>query len=84
MRNCVWFCRFFPDLMKNHRCHDVLLFCIGCHQRSNAFDTNLKQRLADECDAPLDAGSRSKFRHDSNAHKVKAAARSVTRGTNTS
>lgn len=46
--------------MKSKASHDVLLLCPKCHQRSNMFDMNLRRKLSDECDAPLN-DAKSKF-----------------------
>ena len=27
--------KFFPDVMRDHQSHDVLLMCLGCHQKGN-------------------------------------------------
>ena len=27
--------KLFPDVMRDHQSHDVLLMCLNCHQRSN-------------------------------------------------
>ncbi|CAG0901331.1 unnamed protein product [Darwinula stevensoni] len=42
----------FPDLMKSHLSHDILLFCLSCHLRASAFDSHLRDILAEECNAP--------------------------------
>ena len=41
------------EIMKSHQSHDVLLMCVGCHQESNILDLKMRQRLADECHAPI-------------------------------
>ncbi|KAL4707173.1 hypothetical protein ACJJTC_018908 [Scirpophaga incertulas] len=45
--------KFFPDVMKDHSCHDVVLMCASCHCRSNASDQAVRQQLARDCGAPL-------------------------------
>lgn len=40
-------------VMKDHTSHDVLLLCPKCHQLSNMADLGVRNRLADECDAPF-------------------------------
>lgn len=37
--------------------HDILLMCVGCHQRANQYDAALRQRLAVEAGAPLNVSS---------------------------
>ena len=29
--------KFFPDVMRDHQSHDVLLMCLNCHQQSNRY-----------------------------------------------
>lgn len=41
--------------MKDHTSHDVLLLCPRCHQISNMHDSNLREKLAIECEAPFPA-----------------------------
>ncbi|CAM9981375.1 unnamed protein product [Lampetra planeri] len=41
--------RHFPQQMKDHQSHDVLLLCTPCHAASAAHDLRLKRQLADEC-----------------------------------
>ncbi len=41
--------------------HDVLLMCVGCHQRANQYDATLKQQLAAEVGAPLNVSSLKYF-----------------------
>ena len=67
--------RYFPQVLKEHRSHDVVLMCLTCHQRSNVYDAAVKERLASECDAPLDAGENGKYRRDHAVHRVKSAAK---------
>lgn len=45
--------RYFPESMKSHSSHDVLLLCSLCHQRSNASDMRMREKLAIECNAPF-------------------------------
>ena len=30
--------KYFPEVMRDHQSHDVLLMCVHCHQRSNLHD----------------------------------------------
>ena len=53
----------------------MVLMCLTCHQRSNVYDAAVKERLANECDAPLDAGENGKYRRDHAVHRVKSAAK---------
>ncbi|RVE52065.1 hypothetical protein evm_003343 [Chilo suppressalis] len=69
--------RYFPEVMKDHSCHDVLLLCLSCHQRSNMADLDVRLRLAAECDAPLTNRDFTKFTEDHTVKKVKSAARAL-------
>ena len=33
--------------------HDVLLLCVKCHQTSNQYDSNMRQQLAHQYNAPI-------------------------------
>ncbi|KAI8121866.1 Exonuclease 3'-5' domain-containing protein 2 [Lucilia cuprina] len=45
--------KHFPDVMKSHTSHDVLLLCPKCHQLSNISDLKVRHRLSQICDAPF-------------------------------
>ena len=45
--------KFFPSVMKDHMCHDILLLCRDCHLRSDMFNVALRYQLAEECNAPI-------------------------------
>ncbi|XP_059620765.1 exonuclease 3'-5' domain-containing protein 2 [Phlebotomus argentipes] len=71
--------KFFPKIMKSHSSHDVLLLCTPCHQRSSRHDLDLRQRLAQECNAPLEADPEgSKFQEDFDLKKIKSLALALT------
>jgi hypothetical protein len=38
----------FPPQMKSHLSHDIVLMCVGCHQRCNLFDTRRMQVRREE------------------------------------
>ncbi|XP_063890893.1 exonuclease 3'-5' domain-containing protein 2 [Helicoverpa armigera] len=72
--------KLFPEIMKEHSSHDVVLLCTTCHQQSNMRDLAMRGRLADLCDAPLATGVRngsSKFLEDAVSKKIKSAARAL-------
>lgn len=69
--------KYFPEIMKNHISHDILLMCLRCHQISNLRDTALRKALAKECNAPLDYGDIGKAREDSTLRKVRSAGRAL-------
>eukprot|EP00742_Colponemidia_sp_Colp-10_P009710 GILJ01010617.1.p1 GENE.GILJ01010617.1~~GILJ01010617.1.p1 ORF type:complete len:845 (-),score=130.47 GILJ01010617.1:81-2300(-) len=43
----------FPEQLKSHRSHDVVLLCVFCHEKSNRFSDSLKKQLAVEFGVPL-------------------------------
>ncbi|XP_072935577.1 exonuclease 3'-5' domain-containing protein 2 [Epargyreus clarus] len=68
--------KYFPEIMKDHSSHDVVLLCVSCHQRSNALDRAVRERLARRADAPLVA-SDGKYREDADCKKIRSAARAL-------
>ncbi|CAH2069038.1 unnamed protein product, partial [Iphiclides podalirius] len=69
--------RYFPEIMKEHSSHDVVLLCVGCHQRSNALDQAVRERLAADCGAPLSTHPDGKYKEDVESKKVRSAARAL-------
>ncbi|KAL5021969.1 hypothetical protein ScPMuIL_001124 [Solemya velum] len=69
--------KYFPPILKDHASHDVLLMCLPCHQMSCQYDSILRQSLAEECEAPLDAGSTSRSFQDHDLQKVRSAAKAL-------
>lgn len=69
--------KHFPELMKSHQSHDVLLLCVECHMRSDSLDAQLKASLAEECQAPFNSRTYSKSREDAGLKKVRSAARAL-------
>jgi hypothetical protein len=47
----------FPDAMKSHRSHDVLLLCFECHCRAQRSQDKIKVALAKKHNVPLTAVS---------------------------
>lgn len=45
--------KHFPNVLKDHQSHDVVLLCMRCHRVSNSHDAVLKDMLARECNAPI-------------------------------
>ena len=39
----------FPEVMRDHQSHDVLLMCLNCHQKSNLSDQMLRNQLNEMC-----------------------------------
>ncbi|XP_026726629.1 exonuclease 3'-5' domain-containing protein 2 [Trichoplusia ni] len=69
--------KLFPDIMKDHSSHDVVLLCVHCHQLSNIRDQAVRERLAALCHAPLGTAQRGKFTEDSVGKRIKSAARAL-------
>uniref|UniRef100_G3MNI8 3'-5' exonuclease domain-containing protein n=1 Tax=Amblyomma maculatum TaxID=34609 RepID=G3MNI8_AMBMU len=69
--------KYFPEIMKNHISHDILLLCLRCHQVSNLRDAALRKALAKECNAPIESGDISKAREDRLLRKVRSAGRAL-------
>ncbi|VVC96045.1 unnamed protein product [Leptidea sinapis] len=69
--------KHFPELMKEHSSHDVLLLCLVCHQRSNMYDQAVRQRLSRMCDAPLTASDYTQYTEDADCKKIRSAARAL-------
>ncbi|XP_064487258.1 exonuclease 3'-5' domain-containing protein 2-like [Ornithodoros turicata] len=69
----------FPDVMKHHISHDILLLCVQCHQLSNLRDLDLRYVLASECDAPFESHEVTKCREDPVLRRIKSAARALLR-----
>ncbi|CAH0722959.1 unnamed protein product, partial [Brenthis ino] len=69
--------KYFPEVMKDHSSHDVLLLCVACHQRSNAADRAVRERLAHVCSAPLATRECSGYTEDADSKKIRSAARAL-------
>lgn len=48
------FRRFLPEEIKDHNYHDILLLCATCHETYEQYAYELKSKLADEYNAPID------------------------------
>uniref|UniRef100_L7M0H0 Putative 3-5 exonuclease n=1 Tax=Rhipicephalus pulchellus TaxID=72859 RepID=L7M0H0_RHIPC len=69
--------KYFPEIMKNHISHDILLLCLRCHQISNLRDGDLRRALAKECNAPIESGVLGKVLDDPELRKVRSAGRAL-------
>nr|CAJ82088.1 chromosome 14 open reading frame 114 [Xenopus tropicalis] len=69
--------RHFPVQMKDHNSHDVLLLCTSCHAVSNYYDSNLKQKLAEEFNAPIGCEEGVRLLEDPVRRQVRSAARAL-------
>lgn len=45
--------KHFPDVMKSHSSHDIVLLCPSCNRLSSGSDMNVRLKLAAQCDAPF-------------------------------
>ncbi|XP_037037106.1 exonuclease 3'-5' domain-containing protein 2 isoform X2 [Bradysia coprophila] len=45
--------KHFPDVMKSHSSHDIVLLCPQCNRLSSSSDMTIRLQLAAECDAPF-------------------------------
>ncbi|XP_050355123.1 exonuclease 3'-5' domain-containing protein 2 isoform X2 [Nymphalis io] len=69
--------KYFPEIMKDHSSHDVVLLCVECHQTSNMRDQPVRESLARRCSAPLAAHDAGKFLEDKDSKKIRSAARAL-------
>ena len=69
--------RHFPNEMKDHNSHDILLLCTACHAASNVHDNMLKQQLAEEYGAPQGCEEGVRVLEHSDRRRVRSAARAL-------
>eukprot|EP00118_Oscarella_pearsei_P014632 m.126462 g.126462 ORF g.126462 m.126462 type:complete len:270 (+) comp37899_c0_seq2:1002-1811(+) len=69
--------KHFPDDLKQHLSHDVLLLCPDCHHQSEYHDGVLRQKLSVDYSAPMSGSSEAKRRRDPQLSKVKSAAKAL-------
>ncbi|XP_060076578.1 exonuclease 3'-5' domain-containing protein 2-like [Ylistrum balloti] len=80
IRKCVIpreYRKYLPHQLKDHSSHDVLLMCVPCHMDSTQHDSVLRNKLAEECNAPIDNGSGIKVHNDEDLRKVCSAAKAL-------
>lgn len=65
--------KLFPEIMKEHSSHDVVLLCGPCHQLSNIKDQAVREKLAVQCSAPYT----KRFKEDATCKKIRSAARAL-------
>ena len=66
--------KYFPNSLKDHSSHDVLLLCPSCHRRSCDFDATLRHQLGVECNAPVEDRSTTV---DRDLQQVRSAGRAL-------
>lgn len=69
--------RYFPDCMKKHQSHDVLLLCAPCHAQSNIADLSLRMELAQLCKAPIVCDENTRVVEDHKKKELRSAARAL-------
>ncbi|KAG6456921.1 hypothetical protein O3G_MSEX010014 [Manduca sexta] len=69
--------KYFPEIMKDHSSHDVVLLCAECHRASNMRDQTLRERLAAECAAPLPRHEHTRTWENPVTKKIRSAARAL-------
>ncbi|XP_047489596.1 exonuclease 3'-5' domain-containing protein 2-like isoform X1 [Penaeus chinensis] len=69
--------KHFPDILKNHQSHDVVLLCLDCHKKSNLEDKVFRYTLAKEFDAPIGNEHSKKTSVDRHQITVKNAAKAL-------
>ncbi|KAJ8735084.1 hypothetical protein PYW08_014334 [Mythimna loreyi] len=68
----------FPEIMKEHSSHDVVLLCARCHQLSNMHDLAVRESLARDVGAPLPSEkSAKKSYEDPVRKKIRSTARAL-------
>lgn len=43
----------FPEHLKSHRSHDIVLLCVDCHERAHTAAEKYKKRIAKDFEVPL-------------------------------
>ncbi|XP_068210115.1 exonuclease 3'-5' domain-containing protein 2 isoform X1 [Palaemon carinicauda] len=71
--------KYFPDTLKAHQNHDVVLLCSSCHRLNNMRDQQLRFKLAEEFDAPIGTEQDVKCTFDKSLKSVRYAAGALLR-----
>lgn len=53
----------FPDELKSHRSHDVVLLCFNCHERASREQELFKKQLSEKYNVPLTDHNPNKLLH---------------------
>ncbi|XP_047740326.1 exonuclease 3'-5' domain-containing protein 2-like [Hyalella azteca] len=69
--------KYFPEILKSHQNHDVVLLCTECHQLSNQLDGVLRYQLADQHDAPIGNSTDVKVITDGDLKVIKSAGKAL-------
>ena len=73
--------KHFPEILKSHQNHDVVLLCTVCHQLSNQRDAILRYHLAKLHNAPIGNTTDVKVVVDGNLKVIKSAGNALLRNT---
>ncbi|CAL4069078.1 unnamed protein product, partial [Meganyctiphanes norvegica] len=74
--------KFFPDILKDHQSHDVVLLCLPCHRTSNMHDNNFRYKLAEDFEAPIGQEGDVKVRIDRILKLIRSAGGALHRNRN--
>lgn len=69
--------KHFPDHLKDHKSHDILLLCIECHTVCNTHENNVKNELSLKCEAPIGTERGVKTKLDKKLSGVQKAANAL-------
>lgn len=71
--------KHFPDILKDHQSHDVVLLCVECHQTSNLHDQVFRHKLSKEFSAPIGTEQDVKVSIDTSRKIIRNAASALIR-----
>nr|CAB3243957.1 exonuclease 3'-5' domain-containing protein 2-like [Phallusia mammillata] len=74
--------RHFPLVLKDHISHDILPVCVACHQLAGHYDCILRQKIADQYDAPLGSKQTVQLLEDPERRSVRSAGRALSAARN--
>lgn len=66
--------KHFPEIMKSHQSHDVVLMCIKCHLLTEKHSNIFKMKLAILCEADIDP---PKVTHSREIKKIRNFAKAL-------
>lgn len=69
--------KLFPNVMKDHSSHDIILLCVPCHQLSNVSDDSFKEQLEMMCTPGDEPRNKRKVVENPEKKKIRSAARAL-------
>lgn len=69
--------KLFPNVMKEHSSHDIILLCMTCHQISNVSDDVFKEQLEMMCTPGYEQRNKRKVVENPIKKKLRSAARAL-------